>query len=67
MNEAISNKFEQIAHTCKGIGDHLDGCLKMGTICSGMGTAEMVASLFCEVWNDRAFLAPAPIQAGVIR
>lgn len=47
----------------KGIQEKMDGKLRMGSICTGMGTAEIVVETFASVWNPY----PAyhfPVEAG---
>lgn len=62
VNHAITKNYERIATTCKEISLRFDGRLNLGSICSGMGTAEMVTRCFSEMWNTRG---DTPLQAGM--
>ena len=62
MNAAITKRYERITTSCKEISLRFDGRLKLGTICSGMGTAEMVTRSFSETWEARG---DTPLEAGL--
>lgn len=51
MKRAIHEQRYNLNWLFKGVQENMDGKLHMGSICTGMGTAEMVTETFTSMWN----------------
>ena len=50
--ERFSDMRERVKDTRKSIKSEGHGQIRLGSICTGWGTAEMVSENFCGIWNE---------------